>query len=95
MPKLPVISGAECIKALSKAGFYEDRQKGSHIRLKRDDPQTALTVPLHKTLKPGTLRGIIRQAGLTVDEFIALLNWVLERLLTSLHMAHGAAMWQV
>lgn len=75
MPKLPVISGQECVNALAKAGFEVARQKGSHMILRRDDPPPAQTipVPLHKTLKPGTLRGIIRLAGLTVDEFLELL----------------------
>lgn len=74
--KLPIISGSECVKVLEKAGFYLDRQKGSHMIMARDEPPPALTVPVpnHKELKKGTLRSIIRQAGLTVDEFIALLE---------------------
>ncbi|NLX08656.1 MAG: type II toxin-antitoxin system HicA family toxin [Chloroflexi bacterium] len=73
MPKLPVLSAQECIAALEKAGFYVARQKGSHITLRRDDPASRVTVPNHRELKTGTLRGIIRQAGLTVDEFLELL----------------------
>lgn len=74
--KLPVISGKECVRALEKAGFYVDRQRGSHIILRRDEPPPARTVvvPDHKELDRGTLRSIIRQAGLTVDEFLALLD---------------------
>jgi predicted RNA binding protein YcfA (HicA-like mRNA interferase family) len=70
-----VISGRECAHVLRKAGFRElpGRGKGSHLFLFRDDPQTALTVPDHRELKRGLLRAIIRQAGLTVDEFRALL----------------------
>ena len=71
--KLPVISGLECVKALQKAGFYTIRQKGSHISLRRNDPFARVTVPDHKELDRGTLRAIIRQAGLTVDEFVDLL----------------------
>jgi len=71
--KLPVISGAECVKALEKAGFAVYRQRGSHIVLVRQTPPAQTTVPNHKELDRGTLRAIIRQTGLTVDEFIALL----------------------
>ncbi len=73
MSKLPTVSGKQCIKALEKAGFIVYRQRGSHITLVRDDPQAQLTVPNHKTVAKGTLRSIIRQAELTVDEFINLL----------------------
>jgi predicted RNA binding protein YcfA (HicA-like mRNA interferase family) len=73
MPKLPVISGKECIAALRKGGFYELRQRGDHVIMHRDNPSATVSIPLHKTLKKGTLRTIIRQAGWTVDEFIDLL----------------------
>jgi predicted RNA binding protein YcfA (HicA-like mRNA interferase family) len=73
MSKLPVISGAECIKALEKIGFVVNRQRGSHITLVRQEPLTQLTVPNHKTIAKGTLRTIIRDSGLTVDEFVYLL----------------------
>lgn len=73
MAKLPRISGRECIAALLKAGFYERRQRGSHIVLRRDDPFTQLVVPDHRELDRGTLRAIIRQADLSVDEFVELL----------------------
>lgn len=73
MSKLPVVSGAECVKALVKAGFVVYRQRGSHIVLVRLEPRAQTTVPDHKELDRGTLRAIIRQAGLSVDEFAALL----------------------
>jgi len=73
MSKLPCISGKKCVKALSKVGFSVRNQQGSHIILVREIPKTRLSVPNHKELDKGTLRAIIRQAGLTVDEFIALL----------------------
>ncbi|MBN2302979.1 MAG: type II toxin-antitoxin system HicA family toxin [Anaerolineae bacterium] len=73
MPKLPVISGRECINALEKVGFNISHQKGSHVRLRRDEPKISVSVPNHKTLIPGTLRAIIRQAELTVEEFLELL----------------------
>ncbi|MBD0373214.1 MAG: type II toxin-antitoxin system HicA family toxin [Pyrinomonadaceae bacterium] len=73
MSKLPVISGAERVKALEKAGFTVYRQRGSHIIMVRQTPPAQTSVPNHKELDRGTLRAIIRQTGLTVDEFVALL----------------------
>jgi predicted RNA binding protein YcfA (HicA-like mRNA interferase family) len=71
--KLPVVSGAQCVKALAKIGFKAHRQRGSHIVLVRETPPAQTTIPNHKELDRGTLRAVIRQTGLTVDEFIALL----------------------
>ncbi len=59
--------------ALAKVGFYKKRQHGSHIILRRDSPFTQLVVPDHRELDRGTLRSIIRQANLGVDEFNALI----------------------
>ncbi|RLD97646.1 MAG: hypothetical protein DRI91_04795 [Aquificota bacterium] len=73
MSGLPRISGRECVKALAKTGFYLRRQHGSHMILRRDDPFAQVVVPDHKELDRGTLRAIIRQAGLGVDEFVKLL----------------------
>ncbi len=73
MSKLPGISGRECVKALGKVAFYFKRQEGSHIILRRDHPFAQVVVPAHKELDRGTLRAIIRQSGLSVDEFIKLL----------------------
>jgi predicted RNA binding protein YcfA (HicA-like mRNA interferase family) len=73
MSKLPTISGRECVAALKKAGFYFKRQEGSHVILRRDNPFAQVVVPDHKVLDRGTLRGIIRQANLGVEEFIQLL----------------------
>jgi predicted RNA binding protein YcfA (HicA-like mRNA interferase family) len=73
MSKLPRISGAECAKALQKVGFTIRRQKGSHIIMRRDDPYAQVIVPNHRELHAGTLRDIIKDAGLEVDEFIELL----------------------
>ncbi len=73
MSKLPVVSGAECVKALVKAGFVVYRQRGSHIVLVRLEPQAQTVVPDHKELDRGTLRAGHRQVGLSVDEFAALL----------------------
>ena len=67
MSKLPIISGLECVKALEKIGFVVDRQRGSHIIMVREEPRTTISVPDHKELDRGTLRGIIRQAGLSMN----------------------------
>jgi predicted RNA binding protein YcfA (HicA-like mRNA interferase family) len=74
MSKLPVISGRKCVRALERAGFYLKRQTGSHLVLRRDEPFAQVVVPDHKVLDRGTLRAIIRQAGLSVDEFVSLLK---------------------
>jgi predicted RNA binding protein YcfA (HicA-like mRNA interferase family) len=77
MTRLPTVNPNDCIKALEKAGFYTSRHKGSHVQMRRNEPPPARTVPVPTGKKPlphGTLRSIIRQAGLTVDEFIALLD---------------------
>lgn len=73
MSKLPVVSAAQCIRALEKTGFVVYRQRGSHLTMVRTMPPAQTTIPNHKELDRGTLRAIIRQAGLTVEEFIALL----------------------
>src|SRR6266550_1072096 len=72
MSKLPVVSGAECVKALGKVGFVVYRQRGSHITMVRKSPPSQTTIPNHKELDRGTLRAIIRQTGLTVEGFLAL-----------------------
>lgn len=68
MPKLPVLSGADVIKALERLGFEQLRQRGSHVVLRRGSVGTV--VPLHREVKTGTLAGILRQAGVTQDEFL-------------------------
>lgn len=75
MSKLPVLSGKEVIAALKRAGFEEKRQTGSHVHLiglhKQTQQKTLVTVPLHgsKEILPKTLLSILRQAGLTREEF--------------------------
>ena len=75
-PKLPVVSGHQVIRVLERIGYQIVRQKGSHIRLRdENDPEhLPITVPDHRTLKPGLLRQILRDASLTVDEFVDLLK---------------------
>jgi len=74
MSKLPIISGKQCVRALEQVGFYLKRQTGSHMILRRDDPFAQVVVPDHNVLDRGTLRAIIRQAGLGIDGFISLLE---------------------
>ncbi len=75
MPDLPSISGREAVRAFERAGFSLDRVKGSHHILKKPGHPNALAVPVHgnKNVKKGTLRALIKAAGLTEDEFIAFL----------------------
>ncbi|MGP8217273.1 MAG: type II toxin-antitoxin system HicA family toxin [Bacteroidia bacterium] len=70
--KLPRISGRICVKALERGGFHTIRQKGSHIVMRKDKPFYQLVVPDHKELDTGTLRAIIRQSGMSIDEFMKL-----------------------
>lgn len=75
MSVLPQVSGREVIAALEKTGYERDRQKGSHIVLRQISyPNRRLVVPDHKEIAKGTLRAIIKQAGLTVEEFNRLLR---------------------
>ncbi|OKY75006.1 MAG: hypothetical protein BM485_10745 [Desulfobulbaceae bacterium DB1] len=67
MPELPRISGDEAIKVFKKLGFYQVRQKGSHVVLRRDDKGGA--IPRHKELAFGTLKSAVKQADISVDEF--------------------------
>lgn len=72
MPELPILKAREVIAALERAGFSQVRPRGSHLQLKRSN--LLVTVPLHAgDIKPGTLRSIIRQARMTVQEFKELL----------------------
>ena len=71
MPELPQISGAKAIKAFERAGFEKKRQRGSHVVLKKEGFPMLLSVPLHKELDRGILRSLIRDAELTVEDFVS------------------------
>ncbi len=74
MTRLPALTGREVVKALGKIGYELDRQHGSHMILRHPDPPyRRLVVPDHKEVRRGTLRAIIRQAGLSVSEFLELI----------------------
>ena len=68
MPKLPVVSGKETVRALEKLGFLVTRRRGSHIVLRKDD--LGCVIPDHKELKAGTLSGILKQANVSINDFI-------------------------
>ena len=72
MPKLPHVSGAEIQRALERLGFHKVRQSGSHIVMKRES--NGCVVPMHTEVKIGTLAGVLRQAGVSPEEFIQALR---------------------
>jgi predicted RNA binding protein YcfA (HicA-like mRNA interferase family) len=67
MPKLPRVSGAQIVRALERLGFTVARQRGSHIVMRRGS--SGCVVPNHRELKTGTLSGVLKQAGVSVEEF--------------------------
>lgn len=74
MPPLPVVSGRQARRAFEKAGWSFDRQRGSHMILTKPGVATNLSVPDHRELDRGLLRGLIRDAGMSVHQFLSLLN---------------------
>ena len=73
MASLRVVSGKQAVDAFCKDGWNIDRQKGGHVILLKPGRMASLSVPQHKELAPGTLRSLIRAAGMTVDQFNDLL----------------------
>ena len=65
------VNGTEAVKALRRLGFAELRQTGSHLIMRRD--HRTVVVPMHRPIKPGTLKGLIEQAGVTLEQFAAAL----------------------
>jgi predicted RNA binding protein YcfA (HicA-like mRNA interferase family) len=70
MPQLPVMSGREVVRVFEKLGWQNVRQRASHIILVKEGARATLSVPDHKEVARGTLRSLIRAAGLTVEEFV-------------------------
>ena len=68
MPKLPRVSGAEVVRALERLGFAVVRQRGSHIVLRHESG--GCVVPNHRELKVGTLAGVLKQAGVSAEDFM-------------------------
>ena len=73
MSRLPQVSGSEVVRVLQKMGFAVRRQHGSHIIMRRDEPFAQTVVPNHHRIDRGTLRAILRQTDLSVDDFTSLL----------------------
>lgn len=74
MPKLPVISGRQARRILERAGWVFDRQRGSHMILTKPGVPFNLAIPDHRELDRGLLRGLIRDSGMTVEQFLDLLR---------------------
>lgn len=72
MTKPPLLSGEKIVKAFEKIGYYRVSQRGSHIKIRNDTRQRTLIIPDHKEVDRWTLKGIVRDAGLTSEEFIQL-----------------------
>lgn len=70
MPQIPLISGREVVRLFGQFDWQVARQRGSHIILVKQGARATLSVPDHKEVARGTLRGLIRAAGLTIDEFL-------------------------
>jgi len=71
MPELPLVSGSEAVKALRRLGFEVDRQRGSHVVLKKvtDSGASGCVIPMHREVALGTLRSALKMAGVTPEEF--------------------------
>jgi len=74
MPRVPKLSGRQAVAAFERLGFEVRRRRGSHIVMVKPGFPETLSVPDHRQLRPGTLRALIREAGLNVEEFLALLR---------------------
>jgi len=72
-PKLPVVSGKEAVAAFKKDGWIAGRRVGSHVVMEKEGMRPTLSIPQHDELRPGTLHVLIKQAGLTVEQFRKLL----------------------
>lgn len=70
MPKVPLVSGRDAVRLFGQFGWQIARQRGSHIILVKEGARATLSIPDHKQVGRGTLRSLIRAAGLTIDEFL-------------------------
>jgi predicted RNA binding protein YcfA (HicA-like mRNA interferase family) len=71
MPKLPIVSGAKAVKALQRLGFFVDRQRGSHVVMKKitTEGERGCVIPMHREVAQGTLRSALKLAGVSPEEF--------------------------
>ena len=76
MPRLPVVSGREAVKALTRLGFFVDRQRGSHVVMKKITPagEIGCVIPMHREVAHGTLRSALKMAEISVEEFAEVLK---------------------
>ena len=72
--KLPVVSGREAVRAFERLGWAVARQSGSHVILTKEGEIATLSVPDHTEVAKGTLRSLVRSAGITVEQFVAALS---------------------
>jgi predicted RNA binding protein YcfA (HicA-like mRNA interferase family) len=73
VPRYPELPPDRTVAALRRLGFYERRQRGSHLVMRRDEPFAQTVVPQHRVVKPLVLADILRQAGVPLDDFLKLL----------------------
>lgn len=75
MPKVPVVSGSDAVRALQRLGFQVDRQRGSHLVMKKITAagEIGCVIPMHREIAAGTLRSALKMAGVSVEEFKAAL----------------------
>ena len=75
MAKLPIVSGAKAVKAFQRLGFFVDRQRGSHVVMKKvtAEGERGCVLPMHKEIATGTLRSALKMAGVSPEEFTAAL----------------------
>ena len=71
MPELPLVSGAKTVKALQRLGFFVDRQRGSHVVMKKitTEGERGCVIPMHEEVAMGTLRSALKMAGVSPEEF--------------------------
>lgn len=73
-PKPPLLSGKEIVKAFERIGYYRVGQRGSHIKIRNDTKEITLIIPDHKEVDRWTLKGILKDAELSIEEFIKLIK---------------------
>jgi predicted RNA binding protein YcfA (HicA-like mRNA interferase family) len=71
MPRVPIVSGSEAVRALQRLGFNVDRQRGSHVVMKKVTPagEIGCVIPMHREIAAGTLRSALKMAGVSVEDF--------------------------
>ena len=73
MSKFPLLPARKVINAMIRLGYFIDHQKGSHVVLKRNDGQRTVVIPDHNELDRGTLKAILKQSGVEIEELLSVL----------------------